>query len=248
MNDIAFVFDLDETLGYFSQISVLWKLLNQIQITNNKQELGQIEFNMLIKEFEYLFRPKIIQILKYINDNKNENSKIIIYTNNQISKRWVLLIKNYIEDKLQSTIFDVIIYAHKINGEIVEPMRSGTSKTYNDLIRCANLSTNTKICYVDDRLHKEICKSDQVYYVKLSPYIIKIPWELLLKDVDKLNLIEKKIIIFKNDFNKKVSIENLIYEYEECYLKNKIVYFLKKYMKKTLKFKNIENKTKKIKY
>ena len=47
---------------------------------------------------------------------------------------------------------------------------------------------------------------------------------------------------------KKVSIENLIYEYEECYLKNKIVYFLKKYMKKTLKFKNIENKTKKIKY
>ena len=81
MNDIAFVFDLDETLGYFSQLNIIWKLLNQIQINNNKQELGQIEFNMLIKEFEYLFRPKIIQILKYINDNKNVNSKIIIYTN-----------------------------------------------------------------------------------------------------------------------------------------------------------------------
>ena len=128
MNDIAFVFDLDETLGYFSQLNIIWKLLNQIQINNNKQELGQIEFNMLIKEFEYLFRPKIIQILKYINDNKNVNSKIIIYTNNQISKRWVLLIKNYIEDKLQSTIFDTIIFAYKINGQIIEPMRTGVNK------------------------------------------------------------------------------------------------------------------------
>ena len=75
--------------------------------------------------------------------------------------------------------------------------------------------------------------------------MIKIPWELILKDVDKLNLIEKSILIFRDDINNKLNIDSLHYEYEEGYLKNKIVYFLKKNMKKTLKFKNFDNKTKK---
>lgn len=245
MNDIAFVFDLDETLGYFSQLSIIWKLLNQIQISNNKQELGQIEFNILLKQFEYIFRPKIIQIIKFINDNKNDNVKMIIYTNNQISKRWVLLIKNYIEDRIQSSVFDTIIFAYKINGQIIEPMRSGVNKNYKDLIKLANLTLQTKICFIDDRVYKEVIKSNKVYYIHLAPYVIKIPWELILKDVDKLNLIEKSIFIFKDDINNKSNIDSLQYEYEEGYLKNKIVYFLKKNIKKTLKFKNFDNKTKK---
>ena len=55
------VFDLDETLGHFSQLYVFWSLL--INYINNSNELI---FFKLLDSFPKFLRPNILNILKNI--------------------------------------------------------------------------------------------------------------------------------------------------------------------------------------
>ena len=114
------VFDLDETLGYFTQLSMFWYCLNNyIKTINNKLYLSQTEFNEILDLYPEYLRPNIINILNYLKKKKISKccNKMMIYTNNTGSKEWCDKIISYFEKKINYKLKDQTICAFKINGE-----------------------------------------------------------------------------------------------------------------------------------
>lgn len=170
------VFDLDETLGYFQELSyfidALENILN-IKITNE-------QFYDILDRYPEFLRPKILSILSLIKRKKQRNSmiKVMIYTNNQNPKKWVLDIKDYFNYKLKYNLFDKVIAAFKVNGEQIELGRTTHEKTYSDFIKCTKLPKKTKICFIDDQHHPGMI-NDNVYYIKVKPYTYTINYEIM---------------------------------------------------------------------
>ena len=109
------VFNMDETLGHFSQLHVFWSILQEYFNTNNYSFTNK-DFYRLIDTFNLFLRPEIITILKYLIQQKKDKrcDKIMIYTNNQGPKLWAESIKDYFHNKLDYNIFDQIIGAFKV--------------------------------------------------------------------------------------------------------------------------------------
>ena len=179
------VFDLDETLGHFSQLYVFWSLL--IKYINNSNELL---FFKLLDLFPKFLRPNILNILKNIKQKKEKNicNYVIIYTNNNGPKSWVIMIQNYFHYKLKYQLFDKIIGAFKVRGQIVEVRRTSHEKSMKDLINCTKLPYNSQICFLDDQNHNEMY-NENVLYIKLKPYTHNINYiTMASKTYDKLNV------------------------------------------------------------
>jgi len=192
------VFDLDETLGYFFQLSFFWKLLMcYLKLKNEFNEFTQEYFNNILDLYPEFIRPDMFSVLNYLKLKKIEGEcdSVMIYTNNQFSKKWVHLIKNYFEDKINYKIFNNIICAFKINGKKVELLRNSHEKTYNDLISCAKIPKNAQICFIDDNYYPNM-HSNIIYYIRVKPYIFNLKIETILKRF-LLSNIGKSII--KND-------------------------------------------------
>ena len=171
------VFDLDETLGYFSKLGKIWQLVD-------KKNHNQQTFNTILDLFPEFIRPFMITILEYIRAKKMNNTcyKVMIYTNNQSSfENWVYYIQHYFEYKLNYALFDQIIRAFKINGKRVELGRTSTKKSYSDLITCSNLPANIQICFIDDTYHNQMHTSKVVYVKVLQPYIYDLSNEIIRK-------------------------------------------------------------------
>lgn len=168
------VFDLDETLGCFTEIGIFWEALENFYETNLLNE----SFYDVIDLFSDFLRPNILNILEYVKDKKinNECDKIMIYTNNQGPKAWVTMISNYFNHKIGYKVFDNIIAAFKISGKIIEFNRTSHDKSVEDLIRCTRISPNTEICFIDDQYHP-LMNMDNVYYINVKPYIYSMPYE-----------------------------------------------------------------------
>ena len=167
MENYAIVFDLDETLGHFSQLYNFWNLSTSYL----NKELEQQYFNNLIDLFPLFLRPNILSLMNNIKEKKKKNicNYVMIYTNNTCPYFWGELIKNYFDYKLKYKLFDKIIRAFKINGEIIEVCRTSYGKSFNDLIQCSKLPKNTQVCFLDDQIHKEM-HHENVLYIKLEPY------------------------------------------------------------------------------
>ena len=136
----AIVFDVDETLGSFTQLFIVWKILNKyLQKNNLLPNLihTQLLFDFLLDIFPLYLRPKILNVFQYLAEQKQQGNiqKVILFTNNQISKEWIQWIAKYIENKVRMKIFDKIIYAYKIKNHFVESERSSHEKLYKDLIK-----------------------------------------------------------------------------------------------------------------
>lgn len=160
----AVVFDLDETLGSFSDLRTLWEAL---QDKTNKYY--PVDFNKLLDLYPEFIRYGIIYILEMIYKRKQDGvcDGLYIYTNNQCSIGWVTLITNYFNYKLKlhNQLFDKIIYAFKIDNKRVEPFRTSHSKTSRDFINCTMMPKNTEICFIDNSNYSEM-KTDRVYYIQ----------------------------------------------------------------------------------
>ena len=199
------VFDLDETLGYFVEFGIFW---DSLSLYLNKQ-LNQQSFNSLMDLYPEFLRPNIINILSYLKNKKLNKTcqKIMIYTNNQGSRKWANHLISYFESKLGGyKLFDQIISAFKINGKQVEFCRTTNNKTYNDFIRCTKLPMNAEICYVDDTFYPEMA-NDNIYYINIKPYIHPVPFSEIHKrflesSIGK-HLIDKEAINYFIDFMKK---------------------------------------------
>ena len=162
------VFDMDGTLGYFAQLSILFKSIEIF--LNNK--LSQSNFNSIMDLYKECLRPDICGIFKYLITQREEGKidRICIYTNNKGPKSWTIRIKKYLETICPGLLFDNVICAFNINGEIVEQLRTTNSKTYNDLVKCTKMPNDTQVCFIDDIKHKYM-EHDNVYYIHVKPYV-----------------------------------------------------------------------------
>lgn len=172
------IFDVDETLGYFSQLG---SFIDAISFYN-KDFSGSVfeRFNEILDLFPEFVRPKMIEILKYIYEKKVNGtcSGVFIYTNNQGPRSWVQHIAKYFDYKVgnverndnNATLFDKIIAAYMINGKIVEPGRTSQNKTYDDLLRITGISPHSEVCFVDDLNHPEM-RHENVLYLNVKPYV-----------------------------------------------------------------------------
>lgn len=259
------VFDLDETLGHFTELGIFYDSLSSML----KNNLNQNTFNNLCDIFPKVFRPGIFSILSYLirKKSKEPNIKIVIYTNNQGPKSWTYMIKNYIEYKLKNNnIFDKIICAYKINNHQVEMCRTTHNKTVDDLMRCTNAPINSKFVFLDDQYHKEMI-NDMVSYINVKSYNYQISFKKMVDIFLNSNLgkhLLKQEKLCKKQF--KINIINKLNKYnfhvieksKEEYKVDKVV--TKKMMvhlqdffesasnkskTKKNKFYNLHNKTKK---
>jgi hypothetical protein len=196
------VFDLDETLGYFTQLCTIWESI-ECHIQPHEED-----FNKLLDLFPEYVRPNLETILDYLKQKKisKKCKNVMIYTNNQRQKKWVFLIKKYFETKIKYSLFDQIICAFKINGKQVELCRTTHNKTHKDFIKCSKIPQNTQICFIDDTYYPEMHKDD-VYYIKIKPYTYSLGEDAIIDRLKKTTFFDKW---FRSDININIERECLL--------------------------------------
>ena len=213
------VFDLDETLGYFTELGILWDALLSCKNNNQLNEYIDVDFTMTPELFNEILdlypeflRPNITSILNYLKYKKQMGicSGVMIYTNNKGPSEWSKYIINYFQNKINYKLFDQIVGAFKKNGKIIEINRTTSKKTIDDFISCTGIDADTEICYIDDSVH-EMMVVDNVYYIKMISYKYFIPYKELVERLLKSNVINK---IFKDN---KLE-DNLINKFKNCLL------------------------------
>lgn len=165
------VFDLDETLGYFTELGMFWDALEKYYGHN----LFSDKFFEVLDTFPEFFRPDIMNIMDIIKHKKSCH-KIIMYTNNQGPKSWVTMISEYFNKKLGFNVFDQVIAAYKINGRQIEPKRTSHDKSTQDLFNILEIPKNTEVCFIDDLYHPLMDK-ENVFYINIKPYRMSIPYD-----------------------------------------------------------------------
>ncbi len=210
------VFDLDETLGYFVEFGIFWDSLKDY-ITTNKIacKIDQDLFNKVLDIFPEFLRPNIIGILRYLKKKKltNKCSKLMIYTNNQGPVTWAQNIIKYFENKLDYKLFDQIIAAFKVRGQVVEICRTTNMKTHKDLIKCTKMPTNTEVCFLDDVFYPDM-SNDKIYYINLKPYIYDLELDEMI-----LRFIKSGICKIFNENECKTQITKFAKKYHYIYVK-----------------------------
>ena len=189
------VFDLDETLGYFTEVSIFWDALESFY----GKKLSNDYFFEVLDIFPEFFRPEIFRILNMINNKKKRKicDESYIYTNNQGPKSWTKMINDYFNYKLGYKAFNGIIAAYKVQGQIVEPKRTSHEKSVKDLINCTNIPEIAEICFIDDLYH-HLMDKENVKYIQIKPYIYNLTFtEMANRYYDKV-LIKNKRTTFKN--------------------------------------------------
>jgi len=186
------VFDLDETIGSFSDLYILWSGLKNI--ISLPKEYEQEYFNEVLDLYPEFLRYGILKILDYLHLKKKEGDcdKVYIYTNNNCNPPWVNLITSYFKYKLNLSedLFDKTICAFKINNKIVEISRTTRDKTWSDLIKCTMLPKTTEICFLDNTYYKEML-NEKVYYIKPLGYHHKLQTKTIVERFASSNIIEK---------------------------------------------------------
>ena len=239
-------FDLDETLGSFMDLEVLWNILISINIG-----LNQYFFNKLLDLFPEFIRYGIIPILEYLYQQKlsGECSHIYIYTNNQCSQLWTEMICNYFNYKLNipenTPLFDKLILAFKINDIPVELSRTTHDKTHSDFIRCTLLPKSTQICFIDNSYFPNM-KNERVYYIQPRSYHHNLSFDEIIQRITNINLgIEVDISSFTNvlKLNNRIAIEKRQYRNYDIFVAQKMMYHIKDFFYLTKR----KIRTKKIK-
>jgi len=200
------VLDMDETLGYFTELGIFCDILSQYN------EISEQHFFEIIDLFNEFLRPHIFKILSYIKNKKQNGicNKVMMYTNNQGPKEWSLKISKYFERKLNYKLFDQIILAFKVRGKIVEPLRTTNNKTINDLFRCTKIPKHTRICFIDDKCYP-LMKSDNVYYINMKPYKYSLSYDEMINRY--YNKFSNNINVSKNIFKTFIKKNMLRYNY-----------------------------------
>ena len=179
------VFDMDETLGTFSDLSEFIYTLARILklVHTNPDKVIRDNFNAIVDLYPEVLRPKIMDTMQFLVKMKRVHKcdHVMIYTNNTGPREWTDSIKNYFNYKSGVSLFDRVIGAFKRpNGETVEVRRTSHDKTYNDLVRCTNLEGKIEVFFVDDRAHPGMHTSN-VYVIEVKPYERRINQSVFIK-------------------------------------------------------------------
>lgn len=224
------VFDLDETLGYFTQFGIFYdSLLHYLGSSISDQQ-----FDLLLDLYPEFLRPNILPILQYLKKKKESNCchKILIYTNNTGPTTWAKQIIGYFERKLKFKLIDQIIAAFKIHGHCVEICRTSHNKSHKDLIKCTKIPENSEICFIDDSYYPEMAH-ENIYYINIKPYYHDLPFNVM---IDKFirSSIGKQLLDSNSDSH---SIHTVLMKYinkfhYDCIPKNKNEYEIDKVLGK----------------
>jgi len=171
------VFDLDETLGNFVQLGIFCDVIeNMFQI-----HLTQYAFNEMCDTFTHFFRPNLLNMLEIIQYEKKHNPhiKLVIYTNNIGNQLWTHKLKTYLENSIQSPLFDHVICAYKNRDQQMENCRSTYHKTPQDLARCVNAPKNAKFIFFDDQHHPQMAH-ETITYIRTKPYTYFYPFHSMV--------------------------------------------------------------------
>ena len=171
-NQRVVVFDLDETLGHFHLIRLIWESIHKfIKYNDIPYMMNQTDFNDLFDVFPKMLRPEVLSILEFLNEERERGacSGVMVYTNNKYPKEWVYLIINYIEYKIGYKIFDNIVLAFKMNGRVQQMGRTSKNKKITDFVACCRLPQNVEICYFDNSEYSGMVATN-VYYLKVRAY------------------------------------------------------------------------------
>jgi hypothetical protein len=231
------VFDLDETLGDFLDLVLLWSVETVIKT--------QEQFNTLLDLFPEFLRFGIVTILEYLYNKKKIGhcKHIYLYTNNRFSPEIPKYISNYFDYKLgiiSTPLFDSIIGRFKLGNRIIEPRRTTNEKTHSDFIKCTLLPKNTDICFVDDVYHAKM-NYKKIYYIQPAPYYHNLTKNTIIERAFAYSpLIFTKEILhntFANHFTKPTNHMNNIQ------VSKKMMYYIKEFFYLSTP----QNKTKKTK-
>ena len=192
---LVFVFDLDKTIGYFTQIAIFIEGIQEY--IGRKLKLN--EFFKLLDLYPEIFRPDIFNIFQYLKHLKSKKKcvKVLIYTNNIGPKSWVHDIKKYIEHKLHYKLFNRTIAAWKVGKKVYEKCRTTHEKTYKDLLKCGKLSKKDDIIFFDDQRHPKMLHN-KIRYEFLKEWHNDILFENMIKIFLKSNL---STIVKIKDYN-----------------------------------------------
>ena len=243
VNHKAVVFDLDETIGHFVQFGIFINLIENY-IGN---ELTSPQQQKILHLYPELFRPGIMKVFKYLKKRQHSNIKILIYTNNIGPKKWVMMIKKYIEKEVGGKLFDKIIAGYRLGfyGEIQEHSRTTTDKTYSDLVKGGKISSNAKIIFFDDQWHSRM-EDEHMEYIRLNPYDITLTLHTFLTRFISSEIGEK---ILKDPTHFTYHMEETWKKYQfnqrTVYLKNEKKYTDTKIFKSLKKFLNATPYTRK---
>lgn len=168
-----FIFDVDETLGSFSDMYCLWKGIQFISFKNNSKVIfDQTTFNKIMNIYPEFLRYGITTILEYLYHKKQKKQcgKVFIYTNNQCEPPWVEHILSYFETQFNmKDLFEKPICAFKINNKTMDTKRTSHEKSYSDFLKCTLLSKSAELCFIDDSFFPKM-QTDQVFYIQPKPY------------------------------------------------------------------------------
>jgi hypothetical protein len=195
----SIVFDLDKTLGDFTDLYILWKGIKEY--TKNKNEIQHI-FNEILDLYPEFLRCGILNILEFIKNKKERKkiNKIFLYTNNRCSdKRWLENLTKYFDYKLEyNNFFDKIICAFKMNNKILNVNKH--EKNLKFLINCTMIPKNTELCFIDNTYHKEMVK-ERIYYIQPYDYNHNLSKTIIINTFLR-SYICNRIIENKNSFKK----------------------------------------------
>lgn len=223
----AIAFDLDETIGNFSEFHLVWKRLEPDMKT---QEV----FDCIMDLYPEFLRVGISSVLSYLRGKRESGHclPIYIYTNNQCEdERWIDKIIHYLEKMVgtKHALFAKPIRAFKIKNRRVEPNRTTHEKTYSDFIQCSMLNIEN-LCFIDDSYYSKM-KCCKVYYIQPPSYFhtltrAQVIDRFLMSDIYKRLYPDNSVAkLSSHDF---VSIDVLNYE-KEFAITNKIMFYIREF-------------------
>jgi hypothetical protein len=214
-------FDLDETLGNFSDLYILW---GRIPASNRTQST----FDRLLEIYPEFLRIGILNVLRFVQTKikSKECHPIYIYTNNQCGTEWVEMIVAFFEMKT-GVQFARPICAYKIGKNRIEPKRTTHDKTYRDFVKCSMLQMPFEMCFVDDRNHAYMRRS-KVYYIQPPPYFHPLT-------NDEIEMRFNRFVVQADPATPNKISEELFQKWKQQQnITNKIMYYLREFFLMTL--------------
>jgi len=204
MNQKYVIFDLDETLGFFTELGIIWNCL-----TSHQAVTGQKCFDELCLLFEKeIFRPGIFSALNLLKINR-KHVKVILYTNNNGGIEWLNHIISFMERRINARgLFSKIIPGYDPNLK-EKDSRKTFDKTYSEIIRCADIPRDAKIIFFDDLIHPEM-KHKNVTYIRVKPFCVP------LKPSYVINKLQRSFFGFIN-YSNMIYLRNCIDKYHTYY-------------------------------
>ena len=161
--------DMDETLGHFSQASLLWSAARDgIIVCNRDQLVG------CLLEIPGLFNPDMPNIIRVLKKGKQNGTvgSIVVYTNNTAPREWPEIVSEAVDRMAGFNLINDVIAGHRNNKKPGHETRRTTPyKTLPDLIRCVGESA--KYVFVDNEHHPGMVDK-RVDYIHVSPHVITV--------------------------------------------------------------------------